>query len=207
MSAFDFPTRAKVQRTSAWIGEAALMFGAILALDYALRPGFALLDATPHAFWVPVLLIALGRGTGPGLATAAAAIALGWWHGWPAVSGTVDFYGRMLSSWKEPVLWIAAAFVAGRFNERHLEQRQILEGRTREAEAQRQAVADHAIELRAHIARLEAAITAGPATASRPAPAQDIRIPQPQKPVASARPAAAPAVSNRSLLGMVADDV
>jgi hypothetical protein len=145
-----------------WIGEAALMFGAILAADFALGPAVGLLDASPHAFWIPVLVVALGHGTTGGIATAILATCLGWWHGWPPVSGDIDFYGRVLHQWKEPVLWLAAAFVCGRLHERHTLEKDTLERRALEAETQRRTIADHAIGLRAHVARLEAAIAAAP---------------------------------------------
>lgn len=161
-----------------WIGEMVMMFGAIVAVDYGLRPAFSLLDATPHPFWLPVLAIALGHGTLRGIVATIIATALGWWHGWPTPPGGLDFYARALLQWKEPALWLAAAFAAGAVREYHARGKDMLGRRADEAEMQRAAIADHAVGLRAYIARLEDAI-ASAAPAPAPAAAKPGATPEP----------------------------
>lgn len=158
MNAAVPPTRFKPRRPLrgrlTWAAETAVMLGIILAADAVFRPTFPLLDATPHLFWAPVLAISLTYGTVRGLACALAATLLGHWHGWPPLDGA-DLYATMLHEWKEPVLWFAAALLAGRHHERQAEASRTLTERAAHAQEQRLVIATHARSLRDHIATLE----------------------------------------------------
>lgn len=146
-----------------WLTELALMFALLLALDAALGEKANLLRLSPHPFWLPVLVVSLSHGTVRGIVAAGVATALGWWHGWTPLSGELDFYTRMLTLWKEPILWLGAAFALGAFRERGVRERRELAEAEGEMRVQRDAIAGHAADLRAHVAKLEAFITAMPA--------------------------------------------
>ncbi len=159
----------------AWAVETAVMLGTVLAADALMRPAFPLLDATPHLFWAPVLAISLTYGTVRGLACALAATLLGHWHGWPPLDGA-DLYATMLHEWKEPVLWFAAALLAGRHHERQAEAARTLTVRAAQAQEQRLAIATHARSLRDHIGTLEQTICLSPGGASAADPAREVSL-------------------------------
>lgn len=146
-----------------WVAEMGLMFAGLLTLDTLLGPTVSLLHASPHPFWIPVLFVSLTHGPICGIAAAAAATVLGWWHGWVPLSGELDFYRRMLALWKEPILWLAAAFVAGAFQERGEARCHELAQAAGDMRVQRDVIASHADALRGHVATLEAFIASMPA--------------------------------------------
>lgn len=154
-----------------WLTELALMFGLLLALDAALGGRVNLLHLSPHPFWLPVLVVSLNHGTARGIVAAGVAIVLGRWHGWAPLSGELDFYTRMLILWKEPILWLGAAFAVGAFQERGVRERRELAETADEMRVQRDAIAEHAGAMRGHVAKLEAFITGMPADGAALEPA------------------------------------
>ena len=143
------------RRWTGWAVELAVIFVVILTADVALRPSMALLEVTPHIFWIPVLAMALLYGTVAGIIAAGAAAAIAWWHGWPALPADADYYSTLLEAGKEPVLWLLGALAIGSVRDRDTAVHGELRERSETAEKQRAIIAEHATSLRRHIEVLE----------------------------------------------------
>jgi hypothetical protein len=136
-----------------WIVETAVVFAALMALDYFRIVPFA--TVTPHPFWLPVILFSATYGTGPGLVSAILASSLGWISHHTPITPDADYYSWFLASWREPMLWFVAALTLGEIARRARDERRRLAEKLDDAEAQRQVIAGHCIGLREHIAALE----------------------------------------------------
>lgn len=156
------PLRARGR--SAWVVETAVIFAVILALDAAMRPGFALLEASPHVFWIAVLAVAASHGLPAGLLAAAVATGLFWWSAPGLSPALADPFAQAAHLWREPVLWLLAALLLGGQHDRQARRRDEAESRAAEAEARGEAIAAYAGTLRDHIARLEQALASAPET-------------------------------------------
>lgn len=93
------------------ICEMAVLFGILFAIDHFLLSGHAFAEVDPNPYWLPVLIIALGYGSGMGLAAAVIATLI--WVAAPHHSASGDHLQMMLSVSILPMLWVIAALVAG----------------------------------------------------------------------------------------------
>lgn len=92
--------------------ETLVLFGALFLVDHSLLNGAAFDGIQPNPYWIPVLIMALAYGTGPGLV--AAGIATGLWLAAPhdtAAMGDALQVALYLSL--QPLLWVVVAVVIG----------------------------------------------------------------------------------------------
>ncbi len=93
-------------------GEIALAFAALVALDWWLTGGSGFAHVHPNPYWVPVLVMALAYGTGPGVL--AAVIASGLWlanvHDTP---GERDYLDHLFHQSLQPLMWFVVAGIIG----------------------------------------------------------------------------------------------
>ena len=141
------------------IAEIVIVFAMIYGLD-ALTPNQAILDLSPHPFWIPVLLVSLQYGTVSGLIAAAIAIGLSMFAGLPEQDIGENLFTYFLRVWGQPVLWIAVALLVGQFRMRQLAVKLELKQENRELRQQRNDLARHAGELRGRVERLEQELVA-----------------------------------------------
>lgn len=134
--------------------EIVLAFSAIVAFGWVV-PTVDVYEIRPHPFWIPVLLLSLQYGTVSGLLAATVAIALTTLNGFPEQSTSDSFFTYFLKIWIEPILWIGAAVLLGQFRMRQIAAKQDLARQVVELSSQRAAIADHAVNLRAHCNALE----------------------------------------------------
>lgn len=124
-------------------------------LDYFV-PGFpSLNEMQPHFYWLPVVLLSAQYGSLSGLLAAGSAILLATLLGWPEQEIGENHFSYLLRIWLQPVLWIATAVVLGQFRLRQMEKKEALSQAVGELAGQRQAIAEHARNLRARCAHLE----------------------------------------------------
>lgn len=100
--------RRRITRIAA---ELTVMFTILLAIDqlWGARDGFASFQPSPY--WLPVLIMAIGYGSWPGLAAAGIATLI-----WLATNGVRpggDYFATMFDLSLPPLLWYAAAVVIG----------------------------------------------------------------------------------------------
>ncbi|TCP98338.1 hypothetical protein C8J46_105494 [Sphingomonas sp. PP-F2F-A104-K0414] len=92
--------------------EIAIAFAALAALDWWLTGGTGFARVQPNPYWLPVLVMALAYGTGPGVL--AAAIASGLWlahvHDNP---GERDYLDHLFHLSLQPLMWFVVAGVIG----------------------------------------------------------------------------------------------
>jgi hypothetical protein len=92
--------------------EIAILFGLLAAIDHGLTGGTGFADVRPSPYWMPVLVMALVYGTGPGVV--AAAIASAFWlvaaHG---DGQDRDYLDTLLHLSLPPLLWGVAAVTIG----------------------------------------------------------------------------------------------
>lgn len=122
-------------------------------------PAFpALNEIQPHPFWLPVLLLSVQYGSVSGLMAAGAAIVFSALLGWPDQEIGENHFSYLLRIWLQPVLWLATAVVLGQFRLRQIERMEALAGNVAELSSQRQAIAQHASDLRGRCEELERVI-------------------------------------------------
>lgn len=134
--------------------EIAVLFGLIYGLDY-LTPNLAILDLSPHPFWIPVLLVSLQYGTVSGFIAAAVAIALTQFAGVPEQDIGENLFTYFLRVWGQPILWIGVALLVGQFRMRQLAAKLELRHHNEVLLRQRDDLARHSAELRGRVERLE----------------------------------------------------
>ncbi|RZM32995.1 MAG: hypothetical protein EOP67_24720, partial [Sphingomonas sp.] len=92
--------------------EIGIAFAALIALDWWLTGGTGFADVQPNPYWLPVLLMALAYGTGPGVL--AAAIASGLWLAHVHDSaGERDYLDHLFHLSLQPLMWFVAAGIIG----------------------------------------------------------------------------------------------
>ena len=92
--------------------ETLFLFGALFLVDHGLLKGAAFDGIQPSPYWIPVLIMALAYGTGPGLV--AAGIATGLWLAAPHDTAAVgDALQVALYLSLQPLLWVVVAAVIG----------------------------------------------------------------------------------------------
>ncbi|MEZ5857340.1 MAG: hypothetical protein R3D67_22380 [Hyphomicrobiaceae bacterium] len=135
--------------------EILLLIVAPALLDH-LVPAFpSLNDGQPHFFWLPVLLLSMQYGPVSGLLAAGTAIIFSAFLGWPEQEIGENHFSYLLRIWLQPVLWLAAAIILGQFRLRQIERKEALRQEVLELRTQRQAIADHARNLRQRCELLE----------------------------------------------------
>ncbi|MET4897867.1 hypothetical protein RN629_12025 [Sphingomonadaceae bacterium jetA1] len=92
--------------------ELLVVFGVLVALDHALTGGVGFAGVQPSPYWIPVLVMALAYGTGPGVAAAMIASAL-WLAGAHDDMGGRDYLDWLLHVSIPPLLWCVVAVSVG----------------------------------------------------------------------------------------------
>ncbi len=87
-------------------------FGALAVLDWWLTGGTGFARIQPNPYWLPVLVMALAYGTGPGVIAAAIASALWLAHVHDA-GGERDYLDHLFHLSLPPLLWFVAAVAIG----------------------------------------------------------------------------------------------
>lgn len=141
------------------VAEIAVLFGLIYGLD-RLVPSLAVLDMSPHPFWLPVLLVSLQYGTVSGFVAAIVATLLALGAGLPEQDIGENLFAYFLRVWGQPILWIAVALLVGQFRMRQLTAKHELREANRALLQQRDTLAHHAGELRSRIELLEQELSA-----------------------------------------------
>ena len=112
--------------------ELAIGFGLLAAADLWLTGGSGFAGVQPNPYWVPVLVMALAYGTGPGVITAAIATAL--WLGHVHESGGErDYLDHLFHLSLPPLLWFVVAVAVGEVTTIRLNRHARLERRGRTA--------------------------------------------------------------------------
>lgn len=107
-----FTPRDGWRRATRIAAEIAVAFVMLVALDLWLTDGTAFAGIQPNPFWLPVLVMALAYGTGPGVIAAAIASAL-WLNNVHADGGARDYLDHLLHLSLPPLLWFVTAVVIG----------------------------------------------------------------------------------------------
>ena len=134
--------------------EIVVLFALIYGLDQ-LTPNLAILDLSPHPFWIPVLLVSLQYGTVSGFIAAVAAIGLSLFSGLPEQDIGENLFAYFLRVLGQPILWIGVALLVGQFRMRQLSAKLELRQSNRALTLQRDDLARHARELRTRVEHLE----------------------------------------------------
>lgn len=92
--------------------ELGVMAAALVALDQWLTGGTAFAAIQPNPLWVPVLVMALAYGTGPGVIAAAFASTLWLMHA-RGMPGDRDYLDHLFHLSLPPLLWFVAAVAVG----------------------------------------------------------------------------------------------
>lgn len=135
--------------------EAGLIFVILLIVEWIIPGPASLARIAPHPFWIPVILISVQYGSASGILVAAFAACLSWVVGWPAQSGTEDYFAYSLRTWREPVLWMIGALVVGGLRSREIKDRRSIHDRLVLAETQRDTIGSYAIDLQEELTRCE----------------------------------------------------
>lgn len=98
--------------------ETLLFFVLLVVVDHAVAAGDAFAALEPHPFWLPVILMAVAYGSGPGLLAAILASLIWVLDGEQVQTG--DHLERMLSLSILPMLWVTTALVTGEITSSHL---------------------------------------------------------------------------------------
>lgn len=136
------------------LAEIAILFLLIYTVDQ-LTPNLAILDLSPHPFWIPVLLVSLQYGTVSGFIAAAVAIALSLFAGLPEQDIGENLFAYFLRVLGQPILWIGVALLVGQFRMRQLEAKQELRLANQTLTQQREDLAHHARDLRRRVEEIE----------------------------------------------------
>ncbi len=124
-------------------------------LDH-LVPAFPPLnDGHPHFFWLPVLLLSIQYGPVSGLLAAGMAIISSAFLGWPEQEIGENHFSYLLRIWLQPVLWLVTAIILGQLRLRQIERKEALQREVATLRTQRQAISEHARNLRRRCETLE----------------------------------------------------
>ena len=92
--------------------ETLFLFGALFLVDHMLLTGAAFDGIQPNPYWIPVIVMALAYGTGPGLV--ASALATGLWLAAPHDTAAMgDELQVALYLSLQPLCWVVVAVVIG----------------------------------------------------------------------------------------------
>lgn len=91
--------------------EITLIFTALVGLDAWLTGGSGFAQVQPNPFWIPVLVMALAYGTGPGVVAAAIASAL--WLAHADDGEGRDYLDHLFHLSLQPLMWFVMAVAVG----------------------------------------------------------------------------------------------
>jgi hypothetical protein len=121
--------------------ETLFLFGALFILDHMVFAGNAFDGIQPNPYWIPVTILALSYGTGPGLVAAAIAISL--WAIAPHDTGAIgDELQVTLHLSLQPLLWVVTAVIIGEVTGSRHKTINVLRDFVRETEENQQLIAD-----------------------------------------------------------------
>ncbi len=104
--------RTRWRRPARVAAEMAVAFAALVALDWWLTGGTAFVHVQPNPYWVPVLMMALAYGTGPGVLSAVIASGL-WLAHVQDSAGERDYLDHLFHLSIQPLMWFVAAGIIG----------------------------------------------------------------------------------------------
>ncbi len=123
-------THARWTRPARIAVELVVMVGALLAIDRWLTGGTGFAQVSPNPLWIPVLVMALAYGTGPGLLAAALASAL-WVAHVHETAPERDYLDHLFHLSIQPLLWFVAAVTIGEVTILRIARHDQLEKRSR----------------------------------------------------------------------------
>lgn len=136
--------------------EIIIFFAIALVIDWAAFGGDRFYDATPHPFWIIVLLLAVQYGELPALIAALVATAAYW------IGNDATLFGDGIGpqfwlnpTYANPFWWIVAGTVVGWVRQRHIRKNQKLQARLEEAVERESMTANAYSEVRERKQRLE----------------------------------------------------
>ena len=121
-------------------------------------------SSMPHAFWIPVLLMAAQYGIVGGLFAASSASLLYFAIELPTQSAAQDFYDYAAFAAAQPCAWFAAALVLGGLRTLHMHHQAQLVDRLEETKATAEELADRLTGTACEMALIERRIAADSAT-------------------------------------------
>jgi hypothetical protein len=136
------------------------VFLAVVLLEWLWEPFPNLSRATPHPYWVPVLLLSLQYGTVSGLLAAVMAIGGSVLIGLPEPDIGESYFAYLVRVWAEPVLWLIVALLLGSFRMRQIESRDDMLREVDDLQTRSVALVDYATNLKARCDRLERQLAA-----------------------------------------------
>jgi GAF domain len=136
------------------------LFLVIILLEWLWEPFPNLSRATPHPYWVPVLLLSLQYGTVSGLLAAILAIGGSVMIGLPEPDIGESYFAYLVRVWAEPVLWLIVALLLGSFRMRQIESRDDMLREVDDLQTRSVALVDYATNLKARCDRLERQLSA-----------------------------------------------
>lgn len=110
--------------TTSVLSELLLFFGSALLLDQLFFSGDRFFHVSPHPFWIPVLLLSVYYGTGPGLLAAAISSLLLLVGNLPEMGPEQNLYEYVSTITLRPMLWGATAVIIGELSARRIRQRE-----------------------------------------------------------------------------------
>ena len=104
--------RTRWRRPARVAAEMAIAFAALIGFDWWLTGGTGFARVQPNPYWLPVLMMALAYGTGPGVlaATIASTLWLAHVHDDP---GERDYLDHLFRLSLQPLMWFVVAGVIG----------------------------------------------------------------------------------------------
>ncbi|WP_380780196.1 hypothetical protein [Sphingomonas sp. R86520] len=104
--------RTRWRRPARVAAEMAIAFATLIVLDWWLTGGTGFTRVQPNPYWLPVLMMALAYGTGPGVLAAAIATAL-WLAHVHDDPGERDYLDHLFHLSLQPLMWFVLAGVIG----------------------------------------------------------------------------------------------
>ncbi|NVK33443.1 MAG: hypothetical protein HWE23_03125 [Rhodobacteraceae bacterium] len=146
--------RAKAETNFRPVLEGAILFGGIFLLDW-LIPSSHLLSASPHPFWLPVLLLSVQYGLFSGVVSCFAAIILLQVASPFVQQMNEDYFSYGLRIWTEPVLWLLSALMIGAARSRQIAATKNDHEKLRQFERERKTLVEHNQSLEAAIDKFQ----------------------------------------------------
>ena len=121
--------------------ETLLFLGVIILLSYIFGEGDRFINASPHPFWLPVLLIIMQYGTIAGLVCATLSTFALLFFNIPVIQFDENIYEYFLRLTYQPTLWFIAAVFLGELRMRHIHERNDLVDQLADAEEKERTIA------------------------------------------------------------------
>lgn len=159
--------RTRRARLRAWqVLEILALFAVFYVADRLDVFPFELSQAEPNPLWIPVLLAASLHGRLVGMVAVAVASFVEFSWGWSDFAEHQDLYAFVGASVREPLLWLVAVAILGRFREQTAERLQHVEEERQRKAIEARALADRCDDLGAEVAALEHRIATSGASAA-----------------------------------------